>query len=733
MSLSPLRVAFLWHMHQPHYKDPQTSVYRLPWVRLHALKDYYDMAARLEDFPAIKANFNLMPCLIEQILDYATGSVVDSHLELSRKRVTALTEREKVAFLRNSFLGNKSTIIERHPRYRALLEKCGPLGSELEAATALRRFSEQDLLDLQVWSNLAWFDPLFRRDPLIADLLARGRDFTEKMKAELIAREFKILRDIVPRYRALLDGGRIELTVSPYYHPILPLLCDSESAREAVPGITLPAKRIEFEADAGRQVEMGRAYIEEVFGVAPEGMWPPEGALSEDCLRVACEMGVRWFAADETTLEASLGLSLRKLPGDKVGRPALLYSPHKLKCNGREAVLVFRDRLLSDLISFFYMRMRAEEAVEDFITRLKGIRQDLGARTRDALVLIALDGENCWEFYDQDGDLFLRTLYRRLSDADDIETVRISDALDEIKSMPAIKSVSTGSWIGGNLATWIGSDEGNRAWDLLSDAREALSAAQREGGLDEETLKAAWRSIYAAESSDWFWWWGRDTGCREESEFDTLFRTHLMQVYRAIGAKVPPSVLEAVGEKCAPGKAISREPVAFMHPVLDGRVTTFYEWKLAGRYQAYKDGFTHHEQGVIKAIYYGFDQEHLFLRLNTSISPEDPEFAELTFRIEFIAPRRVSVSFQAPGPRSPDERDLLVVSADPADGAAGVALEITELAIPFAGLSAPGDSMMSLRVAVSRQGKELERRPIHRAISLHVPGPDFEAEMWSAL
>ncbi len=732
MSLSPLRVAFLWHMHQPHYKDPQTGVYRLPWVRLHALKDYYDMAARLEDFPRIKANFNLVPCLVEQILDYASGKVVDSLLELSRKRVGALTGPEKVALLRNSFLGNRSTIIERHPRYRALLTKCGPLGSEVEAAAALRRFSEQDLLDLQVWSNLAWFDPGFQRDPMVADLLARGRGFTEEMKASLIAREFKILRDIIPRYRALLDAGRIELTSSPYYHPILPLLCDSESAREAVPGITLPGRRIEFEADARAQVEMGRAYLAEVFGSVPQGMWPPEGALSERCLRAACEMGVRWVAADETTLEASLGVSLRKLPRDRVGRPDLLYGPHKLGCDGREVALVFRDRLLSDLISFSYMRLRPEEAVDDFVSRLRGIAEDLGRRAEEALVLIALDGENCWEFYDQDGDLFLRTLYRRLSEAEDIETVRISDALDDIKTAREIKRVSTGSWIGGNLATWIGGEEDNRAWDLICDAREALSAAEQGGGLDEAALATAWRSIYAAEGSDWFWWWGRESGCREASEFDTLFRAHLMEVYTAIGASVPAAVLEPVGEACAPDYAISREPVALMKPVLDGRVTTFYEWKLAGRYQAYKDGFTHDAEGVIKAIYYGFDREHLFLRIDTTVSPQEPEFARLCFRIEFIAPRRVSVSFQAPGPRSADDRGLVIESADPA-GAIAAALETTEVSIPFAAVSAPGDSTMSLRVAVSREGKELERRPIHRAISLRVPGPDFEAEMWSAL
>ena len=733
MSLSPLRVAFLWHMHQPHYKDPETGVYRLPWVRLHALKDYYDMAARLEDFPRIRANFNLVPCLIEQILDYATGGVVDSHLELSRKRVTALSEREKIALLRNSFLGNRGTIIERHPRYRALLEKCGPLGSEIEAAAALRRFSEQDLLDLQVWSNLAWFDPVFQRDPMVADLLARGRDFTEKMKADLIAREFKILRDIVPRYRALLEAGRIELTVSPYYHPILPLLCDSDSARDAAPEIDLPASRIEFEEDARRQVEMGRAYLEEIFGVAPEGMWPPEGALSEACLRNACESGVAWVAADETTLEASLGVSLRRLPRDKTRRPGLLYGPHRIRCNGREAVLIFRDRLLSDLISFSYMRLRAEEAVDDFMSRLRAIARDLGKRRRDSLVLIALDGENCWEFYDQDGDLFLRTLYRRLSEAEDIETVRISDALGEIESVSEIKSVSTGSWIGGNLATWIGSEEDNRAWDLLAGARKALIEAQQGGGIAREVLETAWRNVYAAEGSDWFWWWGRESGCREESEFDTLFRTHLLQVYRGIGLEAPAQVLEPVGETCAPGHAISREPVAFMKPVLDGRVSTFYEWKLAGRYQAYKDGYAHARGSVIKAIYYGFDQENLFIRIDTNVSPQAAEFEDLDFRIEFVAPRRISVSFRAPARRTADERDLEVVPADVAAGVRAAALETIELAIPFAAVSAPGDSLMSLRVAVSRAGKEIERRPIHRAISLHVPGPDFEAEMWSAL
>ncbi|MGD9402784.1 MAG: glycoside hydrolase family 57 protein [bacterium] len=733
MSHTPLRVAFLWHMHQPHYKDPRTGIYRLPWVRLHALKDYHDMAARLDDFPGIKANFNLVPCLVEQILDYASGSALDSHLELSRKRVGSLSEAEKVAFLRNSFMGNRGTVIERHPRYRALYEKCGPLGSELEARAALRRFSEQDLLDLQVWSNLAWFDPAFRREPLVADLLARGRGFTEKMKAELIESEFKIIRSIIPKYRELLSAGRIEITFSPYYHPILPLLCDPESARDAVPGIALPPRPMRFPEDAARQVELGRAYQEEVFGLAPEGMWPPEGALSEECLRVACEAGVRWVAADETTLAASLGVKLRETPAAGTGMPEVLYSPHRYASGGREAVLVFRDRLLSDLISFSYMRKRAEDAVNDFVGRLESIRKELGSGTRRALVLIALDGENCWEYYDQDGDVFLRTLYRKLSETGSIETVRISEALRDMGELPTVDRVATGSWIGGNLATWIGGEEANRAWELLRDARETLEDARRGGGLEGDALEAARRNIYAAEGSDWFWWWGRESGCMEESEFDALFRTHLMQVYRATGARSPASILKPVADACAPGRAISKEPVAFMKPVLDGRVTTFYEWKLAGLYEAYKDVYAHGKDTVISAIYFGFDEGHLFLRLDTNISPAAPEFADLTFRIEFIAPRRVSVHFRAPGPRTADEIDLSVEAGVPAAGARGAALQVTELAIPFSNVSAPASSTISLRVAVWRGDKEIERRPTCRAISLNVPGPDFEAEMWSAL
>ena len=733
MSQSALRVAFLWHMHQPGYKDPQTGVYRLPWVRLHALKDYYDMAERLHDYPAIKANFNLVPSLVEQILDYAGGGVVDSHLELSRKNVASLTMSEKVAFLRNAFLGNKGTIVERHPRYRALYERCGPLGSELEAKAAMRRFSEQDLLDLQVWSNLAWFDPVFQRDPLIADLLARGRNFTEKMKADLIEKEFEILRDVIPGYRSLVESGRVEVTFSPYYHPILPLLCDSESAREAVPGIDLPEERIRFGADAKRQIEMGRAYHEEIFGALPVGMWPPEGALSEESLKIACDAGVGWVAADETTLEASLGSGLRVTPAGRVRRPYPLYTPHRVVCEGREATVIFRDRLLSDLISFSYMRMRPEEAVEDLIGRLVSIRNDLGAKTDNALVLIALDGENCWEFYDQDGGLFLSTLYRRLSSVDSLETVLISEALDTFRDLPELKTVSPGSWIGGNLATWIGNEEDNMAWMLLSRARRALESAEEEGGLPEEARTAAWRSIYAAEGSDWFWWWGRESGCREESEFDTLFRTHLMQVYRAIGRTVPAEVLEPIGDACSPGLAISREPVAFMKPVLDGRVTTFYEWKLAGRYEAYKDGFTRHRDDIISAIYYGFDEEHLFIRMDTSVSPRSPDFADLTFRIEFVAPRPASVSFSAPGPRGEEARELAIVAGDPFERARAVALDTLEVTIPFACIAAPPGSIVSFTTTVSRGEKELERRPSRRAISLHVPGPDFEAQMWSTL
>jgi alpha-amylase/alpha-mannosidase (GH57 family) len=731
MDTPPLKVAFLWHMHQPYYRNPRTGVYRLPWVRLHTVKDYYDMVARLDAFPRIKGNFNLVPCLIEQIRDYTGGSVQEIHLNLSMKPVDELTDEEKVSLIRHFFLGNRKTMIEPYPRYRSLLEKCIALDSDYKVQAAVRKLSAQDFLDLQVWSNLAWVGPVASNDPLIEGLRQRERGFTETMKNDLISKHMEIMENVLTKYRELREEGRIEVSMSPYFHPILPLLCDSDSAEVSKPGTGLPAKRFRFPEDARAQIESGLRLHEEVFGQAPQGMWPPESAVSEEALELACECGIKWVAADEGILEASRGVTLRDAKTDKIKRGDILYRPHLFKCGGGEALVFFRDRVLSDLIGFEYADWSPHKAVEDFVSRLEGIRKGLGKKTAGRVVLVALDGENCWEFYDRGGDTFLNLLYEELSGRDDIETVLLSDLLDMSSEAAPLKSVYPGSWINCNLTTWIGHTEDNDAWDLLNDARTELKA--RDEGLSEEKRATAWRSVHAAEGSDWFWWYGEKRSLLEDREFDTLFRAHLRHIYESAGAHVPHKVLEPI---MAPSKgmAIRLRPAAVIKPVLDGRVTTFYEWKLAGLYESYRDSEpVIFGSSIIDAIYFGFDHKHLFLRIDTNVSPQAIKFTELSISLEFGDPAHRILTLRAPEPRSPAATELVIEPAEAQQAMSAVALEIVEVAVPFDLIEASPGDIVTLRVAVLKEGHPVERRPIHRLLTIEVPRPDFEADNWSTL
>ncbi|MFH1312191.1 MAG: glycoside hydrolase family 57 protein [Candidatus Eisenbacteria bacterium] len=731
MDALPLKVAFLWHMHQPYYRNPRTGVYRLPWVRLHTVKDYNDMVVRLDAFPGIKSNFNLVPCLMDQIRDYAAGGVQEIHLNLSMKRVDELSDEEKVSLIRHFFLGNRKTMIEPYPRYRSLLEKCIALDSEFKVQTAVKKLSAQDFLDLQVWCNLAWIGPVASTDPFVESLRSRERGFTETMKTDLLRKHMEIMESVLGKYRQLQEEGRIEISMSPYFHPILPLLCDSDSASVSKPGTGLPVSRFRFPEDARAQIESGLRLHEEIFGKTPVGMWPPESAVSEEALELACECGIKWVAVDEGILEASSGATLRDAKTGEIKRGDILYRPHRFKRGGGEALIFFRDRVLSDLIGFEYADWSAREAVTDFVGRLEGIRKGLGKKTGESVVLVALDGENCWEFYDRGGDTFLNLLYGALSEREDIETVLLSDLLDMHSEAPPLESVYPGSWINCNLTTWIGHPEDNDAWDLLQAARTELKT--RDEDLSEEKCATAWRSVHAAEGSDWFWWYGEKRTLLEDREFDTLFRAHLRHIYESAGAHVPHKVLEPIMAPST-GMAIRLQPAAVIRPVLDGKVTTFYEWKLAGLYESYRDSEpVIFGSSIVDAVYFGFDHKHLFLRIDTKISPQAIQFAELSLRLEFEDPAHRLITLRAPEARSPAATGLIIEPADAQQAVTAVALEIVEVAVPFDLIEAsPGDTV-TLRVAVLKEGKPVERRPIHTLLTIKVPRPDFEAENWSTL
>ena len=321
-------IAFLWHMHQPYYEDLVTHEHILPWVRLHALKDYYGMVAILSEFPEIRMTFNLVPSLLVQLDAFAGNRALDRALEVGLKPALSLTEQDALFMFQNFFQAQPHRMIEIYPRYAELLARRGPLDRREEVRTALRRFSVDDLRDLQVWQKLAWIDPLYLEgDARIQGLLAKGGQFTEEDKQVLRTVELEILNAIVPAYREAMERGQIELSTSPFYHPILPLLCDSDVYKRTHPDSRLPRQRFVHPEDALEQLTRAAVYHEQLFGRRPIGLWPSEGSVSDAMVPLAARAGFSWMATDELILARSLGVVFTRDANGQVEQPEPLYRP----------------------------------------------------------------------------------------------------------------------------------------------------------------------------------------------------------------------------------------------------------------------------------------------------------------------------------------------------------------------------------------------------------------------
>ena len=723
MTDRPLYISFLWHMHQPYYKDPFTGLYRLPWVRLHGTKDYLDMVDILSEFPRIKQTFNFTPSLLEQVTDYTENQARDRYLIVSLKKASELDLEDRTFILDNFFLANWDHMIKPFPRYFELLMKRGLrlVASELRRMASY--FSVQDFLDLQVLFNLCWVDPVFRKqDPFLGMLVEKGRDFTEEEKELLLAKQLDLLKKIIPRYREMVTDNRIELSVSPFYHPILPLLCDTNVARIAMPEIRLPKKRFSHPEDAQRQIKMGIEYFEMIFGYRPLGMWPSEGSVSEEVLRLIASEGIRWIGTDEDILAASLGKSMRD-PYRNVLDPASLYSPHLYE----DVSVVFRDHSLSDLIGFEYSRWDPRGAAEDLIAKLVHIARS-APKDRPYLVSIILDGENAWEYYRNDGHDFLRYLYERLSGEERLETTTVSEFLDTCGRGTPIERIHAGSWIYANFAVWIGHEEDNTAWDYLAETREDLQLFQDMN--PDRDLSDAWKSLFIAEGSDWNWWYGDDHTTENQKDFDELFRLYLMKVYRDIGKEVPAHLFSPVlREDRSVVPTVTMR--GFIDPRIDGQVTSYYEWYQGAHLDIRKTGGSMHKsESILSTLYYGFNKDALFLRMDSALPFRDlSEDLKLSVDITRPSQYRVVIALKLPLHADLFRRDnsgwsnaeyAIEVAAD----------EIFEMKVPFSALQAKEKDEISFSVSVMKNGAEMERCPFRGYVTLAVPTPDFEAMMW---
>ncbi len=710
-------------MHQPFYKDPETGLYRLPWVRLHGTKDYLDMLEILLEFPDIKQTFNFTPSLLEQIMDYTENLAKDRYLELTLKNASELDTDDKLFILENFFLANWENMIRPFPRYQELLTKRGLHLIKSDLIRAAKYFNQNDFLDLQVLFNLCWIDPMFRqKDPFLKVLADKGKDYTEEDKHLLVSRQLSILKQIIPRYAEAVKTGQIELSVSPFYHPILPLLCDTNSARTALPDIKLPQKRFSHPEDAVKQIRMGIDFFEKTFGYRPVGMWPSEGSVSEEVLKLVSEEGLNWIGTDEDILSISLGKQLRDT-SRHIMEPDVLYRPYLFE----NVSIIFRDHNISDLIGFVYSKWDPKKASDDLITKLLNIRTSL-PKNKPHLLSIILDGENAWEYYKNDGQDFLRYLYEGLSRENRLKLTTVSEYLNEHGKGEPLEKLHAGSWIYANFAVWIGHEEDNTAWDYLTDTRQELSIFEKTH--PERDLSEAWKSLYIAEGSDWNWWYGDDHVTETQKDFDELFRMNLMKVYSDLGKEIPPHLFIPVlreDRRVSPSVAIR----GFIEPKIDGLVTSYYEWYQGAQLETKKSGGSMHKaESILSILYYGFNMDSLFLRLDTSTSFSDfPEDTKIVINLIRQSQMKIEVSLK-PLPQA----ELFIKS----DGEwkkikdiTDVAIQdIFEIGIPFIDLDAREKDEISLYISVVKNGEEIERCPWRGFITVTVPTPDFEAMLW---
>ncbi len=707
------RLAILWHMHQPSYKDPLDGTYVLPWVRLHALKDYWGMVAILSETPAVHVTFNLVPSLLDQLEEYASGTAREAELRLGLAPAEGLHESEKVYLLRASFMAHPENLIGRFPRFAELHERRGPEHDEASLHAVAHRFTPAEMRDLQVLAKLAWMDLEWcRDDPTLRALVEKGRDYTEEDKRALADRERALLAAIIPAYRRAADEGRIELSASPYYHPILPLLCDSDAHREAHPGASVP-RRFRHPEDAADQIQRALARHAQVFGRPPAGMWPSEGSVSEEAVTEMARAGLRWTASDEGVLERTLQRPLHRDSRGTAHPVDVLYRPWIRRTPAGEIAMLFRDRTLSDLIGFSYSGSDPEHAAHDLLDRVRQVGEAWARAglAGDPVVPVILDGENAWEHFPDGGRLFLRRLYQGLQADPEVQAVTVSEAIaaGERGELPR---VFAGSWIHADFHVWIGHADDRRAWDLLGAAREALSAAEAEGRVSAEALERAREAFRVASGSDWCWWYGDDHSSENDFEFDRLFRRHLRAVYEALGRPAPEALSETIITTRHLEVRQSR-PAGEVTPVLDGEITSPDEWEGAGVHRVPLTGAMHRGTQVVRAVRFGTGGR----RLHVMVEPSTGALRDLLARVELM------VSF--PGPealryrvRGEDGRAVLTREAwtemgwvvAPSRAQVEVAT-VLELSIPVRELHPGPGQTVEFRVLVVQGRTELERHP----------------------
>ena len=631
-----LSIAFYWHMHQPVYQLSPTGDFLMPWVRLHAVKDYLDMALWAKKFDKLKLNFNFVPVLINAIINYGENEAHDIHSRLTITPQDELTNEDKIFILNNFFDANYQTMILANPEYHRLYQIVQSSGTE---DTSI--FSNQEYADLMALFNLAWIDPSFKTsNSELKKLVKKGKNYTLEDRIAIIQIQRYIIKKIITTIRKLIEKNKIEITTSPYYHPILPILLDYKNIKKnSSPANDL--QDLKTDLDAKMQTKMALDRIEEVFGKRPRGVWPSEQCVSAKTLEMLSSLGVEWSLSDEGILANSINFEFEHDFKGYIKEPYHLLKTYKYKTSTSDLKMVFRESTIPNLIGFEYQNHNPIATANDLYDRIKVLQSKiLSSPDNEHLLTIALDGENCWENYLEDGASFLKTLYTLITEDDSLETVLLSDYLEKTKEDKLLPKIASGSWINRNFKLWIDEPVKDIAWTYLKRVRQDFANFVKREPLNPN-IELARRELFICEGSDWFWWYGEPNDSGRDNIFDFLFRTHLKNVYRYLDLDTPKYLDDPLSDIST--SKPSKYPKSLITPNINGKnvVDEDDEWNNAG-YIEIPDGPVLRESKLFDKIRFGNDQNNFYLKfhLNKYIK-ENLELSKRTYQM-YIYTRKAS-------------------------------------------------------------------------------------------
>lgn len=595
-----LSVAIYWHMHQPVYE--LDGVFYMPWARLHAVKDYLDMVTILEKFPKLKLNFDVVPALVDDIIQYTELGYNDIHSTISVAPISELDDSEKEYILNNFFNSKYETMVRNYPRYKDLSYR-----RYFEEKTKPNDYTEQEYSDIIALFNLSWIDPSHRdRYEGLRELIDKTENYTLEDRQKIIDIHRQIMRDIIPTYKKYINEGRIELTTSPYYHPIMPILCDYATTTKNLPDTENLPVEMNLTEDAHQQVRLAMDRLEEIFGKRPKGFWASEYCLTDGVLKLLAEEGVNWTISDETILSKSIGFEFVRDFKGNLEDPYYLLKTYNYAQDNSDINIIFRDSHLPNLINFEYCNIDSKIASNDLYNKIKSVQNKLlVSPDENHMLTIALDGENCWENYENDGNDFLESIYSKICSDDSLETVLISDYISADRNPKILTKIHPGSWINKNFNFWIGEPVKNLAWQYLNNVRNDIINILNS---NPEKKNAVMKEIYMAEGSDWFWWYGEPNNSGQDNIFDFLFREHLKNAYKILGVNPPKylnaSVIESATKQSTP-EIYTQNTKNMLYTKSINLI----------------DGPVFHESKLFDNVSYGIDSKYIYfeLKMNSSL------------------------------------------------------------------------------------------------------------------